>query len=48
MVWTDDSGGSRVTPTSDTNAFGVAYATYTAGTIEDDIKITATIANGLL
>jgi hypothetical protein len=48
VVWTDDSGGSRVTPTSDTNAFGVAYATYTAGTIEDDIKITATIANGLL
>jgi hypothetical protein len=47
--WADDSGGSRVSPpASTTDAFGRAVATYTSGDTEDDVKITATVANGLV
>lgn len=49
VTWADDSGGSRVSPTtSTTDAFGITYTVYTAGTEEEDVKITATVANGLL
>jgi len=47
--WSDDSGESRVSPSSSlTDAFGRASATYTAGSTEDDVKITAAVANGLV
>jgi hypothetical protein len=47
--WADDSGFSRVSPTSNiTDAFGMTYTVYTAGSTEDDVKITATVVNGLL
>jgi hypothetical protein len=47
--WTDDSGENRVSPTSSvTDAFGRASTVYTAGSTEDDVKITATVINGLV
>jgi hypothetical protein len=49
VSWADDSGGSRVSPTySTTDIFGMTYTVYTAGSTEDDVKITATVVNGLL
>lgn len=47
--WSDDSGENRVSPTqSATNDFGEASTTYTAGTTEQDVKITAGVTNGLV
>jgi hypothetical protein len=47
--WADDSGANRVSPTSSTtNSFGQATTTYTAGTTEQDVKITASVVNGLI
>jgi hypothetical protein len=47
--WSDDSGQNRVSPTSSTtDAFGKALTTYTAGTTEQDVKITAGVVNGLI
>ncbi|MCK5017336.1 MAG: Ig-like domain-containing protein [Candidatus Peribacteraceae bacterium] len=46
--WADDVGG-RLSPTSSTtDVFGRAYTTYLAGSTEDDVKITATVENGLI
>jgi hypothetical protein len=48
--WADDAGGAdRLTPdNSQTDAFGVARSTYQAGDTEQDVKITASITNGLV
>jgi hypothetical protein len=50
VSWANDSGdASRLSPTSSTtDAFGRAHTTYRAGIVEDDVKITASVANGLL
>lgn len=48
VAWTDDAGG-RLSPTSSTtDIFGRAFTTYTAGTTEADVKITATVPSGLV
>jgi len=48
VTWADDAGG-RLTPTSSsTDVFGRAYTTYKAGSTEDDVKITASVENGLV
>lgn len=47
--WSDDSGQNRVSPTSSTtDSFGKATTTYTAGTTEQDTKITAAVINGII
>lgn len=47
--WSDDSGENRVSPSSSTtDSFGQATTTYTAGTTEADVKITAGVINGLV
>ncbi len=47
--WSDDSGENRVSPaSSSTDSFGRALTTYSAGTVETDIKITAGVTNGLI
>lgn len=48
VSWADDGGGSLSPTTSTTDAFGRATTTYTAGTTEEDVKITATVQNGLI
>lgn len=49
VVWSDDGEGSITgSNPSTTNAFGQAYTTYTAGSSEEDVKITATVADGLV
>ena len=46
--WADDAGG-RLSPVSSvTDVFGRANTTYTATDTEDDVKITASVANGLV
>lgn len=48
VYWSDDAGG-RLSPTnSTTDAFGRAYTTYTAVSSETDVKITASVTNGLV
>lgn len=47
--WAEDSGESRLDSTqSNTDGFGTARNTYTAGTVEQDVKITASVTNGLI
>jgi len=47
--WSDDSGDNRLaTDNSFTNEFGVAVNTYIAGSTEQDVKITASVVNGLI
>jgi hypothetical protein len=53
--WSDDSGGSGggtgqglFNTQSVTDSFGAAKNTYKAGTTEQDVKITASISNGLI
>lgn len=46
--WSDDAGGRLSPTTSTTDVFGRAYTTYTAGTSELDVKITAAVENGLI
>ena len=49
VVWAEDGAGSITgsnPATSDT--FGRAYTVYTAGSSEEDVKITATVADGLV
>lgn len=49
VVWSDDGAGSiSGSNPSTTNTFGKAYTTYTAGSSEEDVKITATVADGLV
>ncbi|HEC66277.1 MAG TPA: hypothetical protein ENI23_13390 [bacterium] len=49
VSWTDDSGFSRVSPTSSvTDSFGRASTVYTAGSSEDSVKVTASVVNGLV
>jgi hypothetical protein len=46
--WTDDAGG-RLSPTSSvTDIFGRASTVYTSGETETDVKVTATVASGLI
>jgi hypothetical protein len=48
VTWSDDAGG-RLTPTSSsTDIFGRAHTTYKAGSTETDVKITATVENGIV
>lgn len=48
VTFSDDAGG-RLSPTTyTTDVFGRAYTTYTAGSVEEDVKVTATVANGLV
>lgn len=47
--WAEDSGGNRLASAqTPTDEFGVAKNTYTSGTTEQDVKITASVVNGLL
>ena len=46
--WADDAGGRLSPTTSTTDVFGQAFTTYIAGTEEDDVKITASVENGLV
>lgn len=47
--WSDDSGEDRLDSAQTfTDDFGTARNTYTAGVTEQDVKITASIVNGLL
>jgi len=47
--WTEDSGDNRLNSSQTfTDSFGTARNTYTAGTTEQDVKITASVVNGLL
>jgi len=47
--WAEDSGGNRLdVGNSPTDEFGVARANYTAGVTELDVKITASVVNGLI
>jgi hypothetical protein len=53
--WSDDSGGAGgggaqglFDAQSSTNSFGVAKNTYKSGTTEQDVKITASVTNGLI
>lgn len=51
VQWADDAavGSPRCTPTSSiSDAFGRAHTTYKSSTSEADVKITATVANGLI
>lgn len=50
VIWSNDSGDpTRLSPTSSvTDAFGRAHTSYRAGDTEDDVKITAAVANGLI
>ena len=47
--WSEDSGGNRLSAgNSQTNDAGVANNVYLSGTTEQDVKITASITNGLV
>lgn len=47
--WSDDSGDDRLASAQTvTDSFGKAVNTYTSGTTEQDVKITAAITNGLI
>jgi len=50
VVWAEDGTTGEITGSnpSTTNVFGKAYTVYRAGTTEADVKITATVANGLV
>jgi hypothetical protein len=55
VQWSDDSGGpgnqvgqGLFNTSSATDSFGVARNTYKSGTTEKDVKITASVANGLV
>lgn len=48
VSWADDGGGHVSPASSTTDAFGRATTTYTAGTVEEDVKVTATVQNGLV
>lgn len=46
--WADDGGGTLLDTQSAADAFGVARNTYTSGLTEQDVKITASVVNGLV
>ncbi len=49
VVWSEDGAGSiSGSNPSTTDSFGRAYTTYTASSSEEDVKITATISDGLV
>ncbi len=47
--WADESGEQRLSATqAPTDEFGTSRVNYTAGVVEADVKITASVVNGLL
>ncbi len=49
VVWAEDGAGSITgTNPATTDTFGKASTTYTAGSSEEDVKITATVSDGLV
>ena len=49
VVWAEDGSGSITgSNPSTTNTFGLAYTTYKAASSEEDVKITATVSDGLV
>lgn len=46
--WSEDGGGSSLTPSTVSDDNGVAKNTYTSGLTEQDVKITAAVTDGLV